>query len=215
MVSPYLLVAWHVQINWFARKYIPIWHDRDFGSVWNDCHCARHSFWSICLFETFCCCNWKVRLTALNLKFRDSESTITVKWQTQQVVEMSTDLNYLGGTLAKTAQCWRSKHKNVSLQACDTAIPHIYMRDTGSWPTPSKKKSLPYPFHTTCLRKHLNIKWQDRTQDTEVLERAPMSSEDGTFMTDWPCHQNAWYIITHKLNTCIFYEQIQMGLRYG
>ena len=31
-------------------------------------------------------------------------------------------------------------------------------------------------FHTSCLRKLLKIKWQDRIQDTEVLTRAGMQS---------------------------------------
>ena len=31
-------------------------------------------------------------------------------------------------------------------------------------------------FHTSCLRKLLNIKWQDRIPDTEVLKRAGMQS---------------------------------------
>ena len=31
-------------------------------------------------------------------------------------------------------------------------------------------------FHTSCLRKRLKIKWQDRIPDTEVLKRAGMQS---------------------------------------
>ena len=31
-------------------------------------------------------------------------------------------------------------------------------------------------FHTSCLRKFLKIKWQDRIPDTEVLKRAGMQS---------------------------------------
>ena len=55
-------------------------------------------------------------------------------------------------------------------------------------------------FHTSCLRKLLKIKWQDRIPDTEVLKRAGMqsihtvySSEIGTVKMDRPCYQNAWW----------------------
>ena len=33
-----------------------------------------------------------------------------------------------------------------------------------------------YLFHTSCLKKLLNINWQDRIPDTEVLKRAGMQS---------------------------------------
>ena len=51
-------------------------------------------------------------------------------------------------------------------------------------------------FHTSCLRKHLKIKWQDRIPDTEVLKRGrdaecTYSSEIGTVKKDRPCYQNA------------------------
>ena len=50
--------------------------------------------------------------------------------------------------------------------------------------------------HTSCLRKLLKIKWQDRIPDTEVLKRAggaqyTYSSEIGTVKMDRPCYQNA------------------------
>ena len=54
-------------------------------------------------------------------------------------------------------------------------------------------------FHTSCLRKLLKIKWQDRIPDTEVLKRAGMqsvqctySSETGTVKMGRPCYQDAW-----------------------
>ena len=52
-------------------------------------------------------------------------------------------------------------------------------------------------FQTSCLRKLLKIKWQDRNPDTEVLKRAGMqgiytySSEISTVKMNRPCYQNA------------------------
>ena len=48
-------------------------------------------------------------------------------------------------------------------------------------------------FHTSCLRKLLKIKWQDRILDTEVLQRAECtySSETGTVKMDMLCYQDA------------------------
>ena len=50
-------------------------------------------------------------------------------------------------------------------------------------------------FHTSCLRKLLKVKWQDRIPDTEVLKRAGMqctySSETGTVKMDRPSYQDA------------------------
>ena len=51
-------------------------------------------------------------------------------------------------------------------------------------------------FRTSCLRKLLKIKWQDRIQDTEVLKRAGMQSihtllKLAQLKKDRPCYQNA------------------------
>ena len=51
-------------------------------------------------------------------------------------------------------------------------------------------------FHTICLRKLLNIKWQDRIPNTEVLKRdaeCTYSSEIATVKMERPCYQNAWW----------------------
>ena len=122
------------------------------------------------------------------------EPTITVKGQWLQVV------TYLGSTLsrvvhiddevnariakASAAFCWllgsiwdrsgirldtklkvyRSVVLPTLLYACETWT--VYQRHA---------KSLNH-FHTSCLRKLLKIKWQDRIPDTEVLKRAGMQS---------------------------------------
>ena len=111
------------------------------------------------------------------------EPTITVKGQRLQVVDKFT---YLGSTLsrvvhtddevnARTAKAsaafgrllgsiWDRVVLPTLLYACKTWI--VYQRHA---------KGLNH-FHTSCLRKLLKIKWQDRIPDTEVLKRAGMQS---------------------------------------
>ena len=125
------------------------------------------------------------------------EPTITVKGQQLQVVDKFT---YLGSTLSKVVhiddevnariakasaafgrlrgsiwdrsairldtklKVYRSVVLPTLLYACETWI--VYQRHA---------KRLNH-FHTSCLRKLLKIKWQDRIPDTEVLKRAGMQS---------------------------------------
>ena len=59
---------------------------------------------------------------------------------------------------------YRSVVLPILLYACETWT--VYQRHS---------KRLNH-FHTSCLRKLLKIKWQDRIPDTEVLKRAGMQS---------------------------------------
>ena len=56
-------------------------------------------------------------------------------------------------------------------------------------------------FHTTCLRKLLKIKWQDRIPGTEVLKRAGLQSVHVTRMPE------------ERLPTKILYGELEMGKR--
>ena len=125
------------------------------------------------------------------------EPTITVKGQRLQVVDKFT---YLGSTLSRVVhiddevnariakasaafgrlrgsiwdrsgirldtklKVYRSVVLPTLLYACETWT--VYQRHA---------KRLNH-FHTSCLRKLLKIKWQDRIPDTEVLKRAGMQS---------------------------------------
>ena len=125
------------------------------------------------------------------------EPTITVKGQRLQVVDKFT---YLGSTLSRVVhiddevnariakasaafgrlrgsiwdrsgirldtklKVYRSVLLPTLLYACETWT--VYQRHA---------KRLNH-FHTSCLRKLLKIKWQDRIPDTEVLKRAGMQS---------------------------------------
>ena len=147
-----------------------------------------------------------------------NEPTVTVKGQRLQVVDKFT---YVGSTLSRVVhiddeinnriakasaafgrlrgsiwdrsgirldtklKVYRSVLLPTQLYACETWT--VYQRHA---------KRLNH-FHTSCLRKLLKIKWQDRIPDTEVLKRAGMqnvhTSEVGTVKMDRPCYQNAWW----------------------
>ena len=127
----------------------------------------------------------------------NKEPTITVKGQQLQVVDKFT---YLGSTLSRVVhiddevnariakasaafgrlrgsiwdrnrirldtklKVYRSVVLPILLYACETGT--VYQRHA---------KRLNH-FHTSCLRKLLKIKWQDRIPDTEDLKRAGMQS---------------------------------------
>ena len=69
-------------------------------------------------------------------------------------------------------------------------------------------------FHTTCLRRLLNIKWQDRIPDTEVLARADLPSIYTILMQ----HQLRWagHVVRmpeNRLPKRIFFGELQEGKR--
>ena len=141
----------------------------------------------------------------------NKEPTITVKGQRLQVVDKFT---YLGSTLSRVVhiddevnariakasaafgllrgsiwdrsgirldtklKVYRSVVLPTLLYACETWT--VYQRHA---------KRLNH-FHTSCLRKLLKIKWQDRIPDAEVLKRTRMQSIH-TVKMDRPCYQNA------------------------
>ena len=124
-----------------------------------------------------------------------NEPTFTVKGQRLQVVDKFT---YLGSTLsrvvhidyevntriakASAAFCrlrgsiWdrnQTRHKAERIQIGGAANTITSMRNLDSLPTACQRLN---QFHTSCLRKLLKIKGQDRIPDTEVLERAGTQS---------------------------------------
>ena len=69
-------------------------------------------------------------------------------------------------------------------------------------------------FHTTCLRKLLNIKWQDRIPDTEVLAQADLPSIYTILMQSqlrWAGHVAR--MPDHRLPKRLFYGELQQGKR--
>ena len=69
-------------------------------------------------------------------------------------------------------------------------------------------------FHTSCLRKFLRIKWQDRIQDTEVLKRAGMQSKH-TFLklAQLRCTGHVIRMPDERLPKKILYGELQVGKR--
>ena len=72
-------------------------------------------------------------------------------------------------------------------------------------------------FHTSCLRKLLKIKWQDRIPDTEVLKKAGMHSVHSLLklaQLRWTSHVTK--IPEERLPKKILYGELEMSKRsYG
>jgi hypothetical protein len=69
-------------------------------------------------------------------------------------------------------------------------------------------------FHTTCLRKLLNVHWQDKVPDTEVLRRAASSSVYTTLMQcqiRWAGH--VVRMPDNRIPKQLFYGELQEGKR--
>ena len=69
-------------------------------------------------------------------------------------------------------------------------------------------------FHTSCLRKLLKIKWQDRIPDTEVLKRAGMQSVHTLLklaQLRWTGHVTR--MPDERLPKKILYGELQVGKR--
>ena len=69
-------------------------------------------------------------------------------------------------------------------------------------------------FHTSCLRKLLNIKWQDRIPDTEVLKKAGMQSVHTLLklaQLRWTGHVTR--MLDKRLAKKILYGELQVGNR--
>ena len=69
-------------------------------------------------------------------------------------------------------------------------------------------------FHTTCLRKLLNVRWQDKVPDTVVLQRAASSSINTILMQcqiRWAGH--VVRMPDHRIPKRLFYGELQLGKR--
>ena len=69
-------------------------------------------------------------------------------------------------------------------------------------------------FHTTCLRKLLGIKWQEKVPDTEVLDRAGLPSIHTMLMQSqlrWAGH--VVRMPDNRLPKILFYGELQEGKR--
>lgn len=110
--------------------------------------------------------------------------------------------NRRGISLETKLKVYRAVVLPTLLYACETWT--VYQRHA---------KKLNH-FHTTCLRKLLNIKWQDRTPDTEVLAKATLPSIFTILMQSqlrWAGHVAR--MPDHRLPKRLFYGELQQGKR--
>ena len=145
------------------------------------------------------------------------EPTITVKGQRLQVIDKFT---YLGSTLSRFVHIYDEVNARIAKASAafgrlrgsiwdqsgirlDTKLKVyrlvvlptlLYAWET--WTVYQPHATRLNHFHTSCLRKLLKIKCQDRIPDTEVLKKGrdteyTYSSEIGTVKMDRPCYQNA------------------------
>ena len=125
------------------------------------------------------------------------ESTITVKGQRLQVVDKFT---YLGSTLSRVVHIHDEVNARIAkasaafgqlrgsiwdrsgirldtkLKVYRSVVLPILLYACETWTVYQRHAKRLNHFHTSCLRKLLKIKWQDRIPDTEVLKRAGMQS---------------------------------------
>ena len=125
------------------------------------------------------------------------EPTITVKGQRLQVVDKFT---YLGSTLSRVVYIgdevnariakasaafgqlpgsiwdWSGIRLDTKLKVYRSVVLPTLLYACETWTVYQRHAKRMNHFHTSCLRKLLNIKWQDRVPDTEVLKRAEMQS---------------------------------------
>ena len=163
------------------------------------------------------------------------EPTITVKGQRLQMVDKFT---YLGSTLARVV------HINDEVNTRIAKASAVFGRLRGSFwdrsgirlDTKQKVyKAVVLPtllyvcetwtdyqrhakglnhFHTSCLRKLLKVKWQDRIPDTEVLKRAGMQSVHTLLKLPqlrWTGHVTR--MPEERLPKKIVYGELEMGQR--
>ena len=70
-------------------------------------------------------------------------------------------------------------------------------------------------FHTTCLRRLLGVKWQDKVPDTEILQRAEQTSVHTMLMKAqlrWTGH--VIRMPDHRLPKKLLYCELEQGKRY-
>ena len=145
------------------------------------------------------------------------EPTITVKGQRLHMVDKFT---YLGSTLSKVVHIDDEINARIAkasaafgrlrrsiwdrsgirletkLKVYRSVVLPTLLYACKTWTVYQRQAKKLNHFHTSCLRKLLKIKWQDRMPDTSSPEKGrdaecTFSSEIGTVKMDMPCYQNA------------------------
>ncbi|PFX17198.1 Craniofacial development protein 2 [Stylophora pistillata] len=108
---------------------------------------------------------------------RDARSTVSNK--TSLDVEISSRIAKAAGVMAKlNKRVWNNDllSERTKLQVYQSCVLSTLLYRSESWPTYARREKRLNGFHLRCLRRLLQIKWQDRVPNTEVLGRADMPS---------------------------------------
>ena len=140
-----------------------------------------------------------ISLKKANILAQDAETppVITIN---NTVLEVVDSFTYLGSTvsskasldaeissrIAKAAGVMAKLNKRVwindllsertKLQVYRSCVLSTLLYGSESWPTYTRQEKRLNGFHLRCLRRLLQIKWQDRVSNTNVLQRADMPS---------------------------------------
>ena len=163
------------------------------------------------------------------------EPTITVKGQRLQVIDKFT---YLGSTLSTVVHIdnevianiakasaafgrlrvstWdrRGIRLDTTLKVYKSVVLPTLLYACRTWTVYQRHAKRLKHFHTSCLRKLLKIKWQDRILDTEVLKRAGMQSVHTLLklaQLRWTGHVTR--MPDERLPKKILYGELQVGKR--
>ena len=163
------------------------------------------------------------------------EPTITVKGQRLQVVDKFT---YLGSTLSRVVHIDDEVNARIAkasaafgrlrgsiwdrsgirldtkLKVYRSVVLPTLLYACETWTVCQRHAKRLNHFHTSCLRKLLKIKWQDRIPDTEVLKRAGMQSIHTLLklaQLRWTGHVTR--MPDERLPKKILYGELQVGKR--
>lgn len=111
---------------------------------------------------------------------------------------------------------WRRNgiNLNTKLKVYRAAVLPVLLYACETWTIYSRHVRKLNHLHTTCLRKIMNIKWQDKIPDTTVLDRADMHSIDTILMQSqlrWAGHLVR--MPDYRLPKKILYSELQKGKR--
>ena len=163
------------------------------------------------------------------------EPNITVKGQRLEAVEHFT---YLGSTLSRSATVdaevnsriakassafgrlqktvWdrRGIQQQTKIKVYKAVVISTLLYGCETWTIYRRHEKLLQHFHLRCLRSILNIRWQDKIPDTEVLERAQLPGVIATIrkaQTRWAGHVSR--MPNSRIPKQLFYGELAHGER--
>ena len=113
-------------------------------------------------------------------------------------------------------QVWKRRgiRLETKIKVYRAAVMTTLLYGSETWTVYSRHARKLNHFHTTCLRRILGIKWQDRVPDTEVLEKAGLPSIITILMQNqlrWAGHVTR--MPDHRLPKQLFFGELTEGKR--